>query len=195
MYWGEINLELQSGTHKVIDKLIQEKVSQHEALVKWKFVRNHEIKVLREVNVELESCSKKLKEKLIQEEDTEEEDFEEFSSTLDNVLEKISQENESPYNFYGLMYDIVDDASISGKSYFFVRLDQPIQVVVAQNNVHVKVAKEVIEMANDQAEALSSNQEVNDKCLDDKQVSERRPSKRIRVTQEETVNDEKSKKG
>ncbi|GJU87078.1 hypothetical protein Tco_1294624 [Tanacetum coccineum] len=101
---GEIKIELQSGTHKVIKKLSQKKVSQQEALekFKWTVVRDHEIKVLGEVNVELESGSKKLREKLRQEEDTGEEDFEEFSSTLDNVLEKLSQENESPYDFYGL---------------------------------------------------------------------------------------------
>ncbi|GJS17559.1 hypothetical protein Tco_0412031 [Tanacetum coccineum] len=96
----------------------------------------NEIKVLGEVNVELEFGSKKLRENLCQEEDIEEEAFEEFSSTLDNVLEKLSQENESPNDFYGLMYDTDDDASISGKSW---------------------VAEEVIEMANDQAKALSSN--------------------------------------
>nr|GEW12836.1 hypothetical protein [Tanacetum cinerariifolium] len=55
-------------------------------------------------------------------------------------------------------------------------------VVVAQNNVHEEVVEEVIEMANDQAEALSSDKEVTDECLDDKHVKERRPSKRIRVT-------------
>nr|GEW00464.1 hypothetical protein [Tanacetum cinerariifolium] len=132
---------------------------------------------------------KKLREKLSQEEDTEEQAFEEFSSTLDNVLEKLSQGNESPDDFYGLMYDTDDDASISGKSY------QPIQVVVAQNNVHEEVAEEVIEMANDQVEALSSDKEVTDECLDDEHVEERRPSKRIRVTQEEIVKDEKPKKG
>ncbi|GJV09966.1 hypothetical protein Tco_1351507 [Tanacetum coccineum] len=150
---GEIKTELQSGTHKVIKKLSQEKVSQQEALekFKWTVVRDHEIK----------------------EEDTEEEAFEEFSSTLDNVLEKLSQENESPDDFYGLMYDTDDDASISGKSW---------------------VAEEVIEMANDQAEALSLDKEVTDECLDDEQVGESRPSKRIRVTQEEMVKDQKSKK-
>nr|GEV66180.1 hypothetical protein [Tanacetum cinerariifolium] len=207
----EINLELQSGTHKVIEKLSQKKVSQQKALekFKWKVVRDHEIKVLGEVNVKLESGSKKLKEKLSQEEDTKEKAFEEFSSTLDNILEKLSQENESPYYFYGLMYDTDDDASISEKSCehfgwdwdspgtevdwqddplhktedFFVRLDQPIQLVVAQNNVHEEFAEEVIEMANDQAEALSSDKEMIDECLDDEQVEERRPSKRIRVTQ------------
>ncbi|GJV71565.1 hypothetical protein Tco_1491560 [Tanacetum coccineum] len=78
---------------------------------------------------------------------------------------------------------------------FFIGLDQPIQLVVAQNNVHEGVAEEVIEMANDQAEALSSDKEVTDECLDDEQVGESRPSKRIRVTQEEMVNDEKPKKG
>ncbi|GKB37060.1 hypothetical protein Tco_0882002 [Tanacetum coccineum] len=70
---GEINLELQSGTHKVIEKLSQEKVSQEEALekFKWKVERDHEIKVLEEVNVELESGTKKLKKKLRHEEDSE----------------------------------------------------------------------------------------------------------------------------
>nr|GFC14660.1 hypothetical protein [Tanacetum cinerariifolium] len=69
-----------------------------------------------EVNVELKSGSKKLRERLRQEEDTEEEAFEEFSSTLDNVLKKPSQENESLGDFYGLMYDTNDDTCISGKS-------------------------------------------------------------------------------
>ncbi|GJU42694.1 hypothetical protein Tco_1195651 [Tanacetum coccineum] len=57
---------------------------------------------------------------------------------------------------------------------FFVGLDQPIQVVVVQNNVHEEVAEEVIEMANDQAEALSSDQEVTDECLDDEQVERKK---------------------
>ncbi|GJS09261.1 hypothetical protein Tco_0366057 [Tanacetum coccineum] len=201
---GEIKLELQSGTHKVIEKLIQKKVSQQEAL-------KNEIKVLGEVNVELESGSKKLRENLRQEEDIKEEAFEEFSSTLDNVLEKLSQENESPDDFYGLMYDTDDDASISGKSCehfgwdwdspgtevdwqddplhetedLFVGLDQPIQLVVSQNNIYKGVIEEVIEMANGQVEALSSDKEVTDECLDDEQVGESRPSKKIRVTKEE----------
>nr|GFB15030.1 hypothetical protein [Tanacetum cinerariifolium] len=69
-------------------------------------------------------------------------------------------------------------------------------VVVVQNNVQQEVAgevvfyppvleevaKEVMEMANDQVEALF-DQEVADDCLDDEQVEEKRPSKRIRVTQ------------
>ncbi|GJS79045.1 hypothetical protein Tco_0728926 [Tanacetum coccineum] len=132
---------------------------------------------------------KKLREKLSQEEDTKEEAFDKFSSTLDNDLEKLSQENESPDDFYGLMYDTDDDARISGKScehfgWDWDSPDQPIQLVVAQNNVHEEVVEEVIEMANDQAEALSSDKKVTDKCLDDEHVKERRPSKRIRVTQE-----------
>nr|GEY65271.1 hypothetical protein [Tanacetum cinerariifolium] len=174
---GGIKIEIQPGTHKVIENLIQAKDSHQEDLEKFKctVVHDHKIKVLRELNVQLESGSKKLREKLRHEEDTEEEAFEEFSSTLDNVLEKLRQENESPNNFYGLMYDTNDDASISGKSceHFgwdwdspgteadwqddplhetedvFIGLDQPIQLVVAQNNVHEGVAEEVIEMAND----------------------------------------------
>ncbi|GJX38147.1 hypothetical protein Tco_0251450 [Tanacetum coccineum] len=153
--FGGIKIELESGTHKVIEKLSQEKVSQQEALekFKWTVVRDHEINVLVDVNMELESGSKKLREKLRQEEDIEEHAFEEFSSTLDNVLEKLSQENESPNNFYGLMYDTDDDAKISRKSceHFGWDWDSP----------------EVIEMANDQAEALSSDKEVTDECLDD----------------------------
>nr|GEZ21401.1 hypothetical protein [Tanacetum cinerariifolium] len=70
------------------EKLSQEKVSQKEALekFKWNIERDHEIKVLGEVNVELESGTKKLREKLIQEEDSEEEALEEFNLTLDNVF-------------------------------------------------------------------------------------------------------------
>ncbi|GJZ89007.1 hypothetical protein Tco_0660789 [Tanacetum coccineum] len=67
--------------------------------------------------------------------------------------------------------------------------------MVAQNNIHEDVAEEVIEMANDQAKVLSSDKEVINECLDDKQVEEKRPSKRIRVTQEEMVKDKKPKKG
>nr|GEV12930.1 hypothetical protein [Tanacetum cinerariifolium] len=178
---GEINLELQSSTHKVIKKLSQKKIL----------------------------AVKKLREKLSHEEDTEEEAFEEFSLTQDNVLENLRQENESPGDFYGLMYDTDDDVSISEKSCehfgwdwdspgtkvdwqddplneteeFFVGLDQPIQVVVAQYNVYEEVAEGVIEMANDQAEVLSFDKEVTDECLNDEQVKERRPSKRIRATQ------------
>ncbi|GKD75948.1 hypothetical protein Tco_1334230 [Tanacetum coccineum] len=132
----------------------------------------------------------------IKEEDIDEEAFEEFSSTLDNVLEKLSLENESPDDFYGLMYDTDDDANdpLHETEDLFVGLDQLIQLVVSQNNVHERVAEEVIKMANDQAEALSSDKEVTDECLDDEQVGEGRPSKRIRVTKEELVKDKKSKK-
>ncbi|GKA46404.1 hypothetical protein Tco_0739287 [Tanacetum coccineum] len=104
--------------------------------------------------MELDSGSKKLSEKLSQEKDTKEEAFEEFSSTLDNILEKLSQKNKSPDEFYGLMYDTDDDASTSRKSceHFGWDWDSP------------EVAEEVIKMANDQAEALSSDNEVTDEC-------------------------------
>ncbi|GJY93823.1 putative ribonuclease H-like domain-containing protein [Tanacetum coccineum] len=169
---GEIKLELQSGAHKVIEKLSQKKVSQQEAL-------ENEIKVLAEVNVELESSSKKLRENLRQEEDIEEEAFEEFSSTLDNILEKLSQENESPDDFYGLMYDTDDDAIYSLTSHvrhdLFFGLDQPIQLVVSQNNVHEGVAEEVIEMANmikaDPSNVFSAGRpDLNNNDQDDSQI-------------------------
>nr|GEV02579.1 hypothetical protein [Tanacetum cinerariifolium] len=176
--------------HTLIEKLSQENVSQEEALekFKWKFKCDDEIKVLGEVNIEFKPVTKKLKEKLSQEEDNEEEALKEFNSTLDNILEKLSQEKDSLDDFYGFMYDTDDDASISGKSH------QSIQVVVVQNNVHEEVAEEVIKMAKHQAEALS-DQEVTGECLDDEQFEERRPNKRIKVTQKEMAKDEKPKKG
>ncbi|GJR16846.1 hypothetical protein Tco_0965373 [Tanacetum coccineum] len=107
---------------------------------------------------------------------------------MENILEKLSQEKYSPNDFYGFMYDTDDDASISGKSSEHFGWDWPekdspdqaIKDVVVQNNVqqevasevvfnpvvYEKVAEEVMEMANDQDEALS-NQEVADDSLDD----------------------------
>ncbi|GKA75930.1 hypothetical protein Tco_0782308, partial [Tanacetum coccineum] len=116
---------------------------------------------------------------------------------------------DSPDDFYGFVYVTDDNANISGNlsEHFgwdwlekdspgtevdwqddplhetkdlFVGLDQPIRVVVVQNNVqqevsgedvfyqlvHEKVSEEVMEMANDQAEALS-DQELADDYLDD----------------------------
>nr|GEX54002.1 hypothetical protein [Tanacetum cinerariifolium] len=147
-----------------------------------------EIKVLGEVNVELEFGSKKLREKLSQEEDTGEEALKEFNSTLANGLEKLSQEKDIAYDFYGFMYDTDDDASISGKLYEHFGWDWPEKDLP-------EVVEEVIEMDNDQAEALSSDREVTDECLDDEHVEKRRPSKRIRVNQEEMAKDKKLKKG
>ncbi|GKD44216.1 hypothetical protein Tco_1268861, partial [Tanacetum coccineum] len=56
--------------------------------------------------------------------------------------------------------------------------------VVFYPPVYEEVAKEVMEMANDQAKELS-DQEVADDCLDDEHVEERRPIKRIKDTQGE----------
>ncbi|GKD95180.1 hypothetical protein Tco_1375017 [Tanacetum coccineum] len=149
------------------------------------WIRISNYAVLGEVNVELESGTKKLREKLSQEEDSEEKALEEFNSTLDNVLEKLSQEKKIVQ--MTCMVLCMTQMMMLENEDFFVGLDQPIQVVVVQNNVHKEVSEEVIEMANNQAEALSSDQEVTDECLDDEQVEERRPSKRIRGTQEEMV--------
>ncbi|GKA63939.1 hypothetical protein Tco_0763545 [Tanacetum coccineum] len=180
---GEINVELESGTYKLIKKLSKEKVSQEEALDKFNSMvgRDKEIKVLGEVNVELESSTNKLIDKLSQEKDSQDEVLED--SALDNVLDKLSQEKDSPDDFYYFMYDTDDDASISRKSSEHFGWDWP-----------EKDSPDVMEIANDQAEALSDQEVVND-CFDDEKVEERRPSKRIRVTQEETVNDENPKKG
>ncbi|GJX71145.1 hypothetical protein Tco_1040532 [Tanacetum coccineum] len=99
-----------------------------------------EIKVLGEINIELESRTHKPIEKLSQEKDSQEEALEEFNSTLENVARE----------------------------------------VVSSPLVYEEVAKEVMEMANDQDEALS-DQEVADDSLDDEHVEEIRPSKKIRV--------------
>ncbi|GKB49825.1 hypothetical protein Tco_0900578 [Tanacetum coccineum] len=87
-----------------------------------------------------------------------------------------------------------EDSEEEALEEFNSTLDNVVGEVVLYPPVHEYVTKEVIEMANNQAEALS-DQEVADECLDDKQIKERRPSKRIRVTQEEMVKDEKPKKG
>ncbi|GJT60558.1 hypothetical protein Tco_1004091 [Tanacetum coccineum] len=162
--------------------------------------RDDEIKVFGEINLELESGTDKLIEKLSQEKYSQEEALEEFHSTLDNVLEKLSQQKDSLDDFYGFMYDTDDTASISGKSCEHFGWDWPkkdssgIEIDWQDDHFHetedllvgldqaIQVAKEVMEMANDQAEELS-DQEVADDCLDDEHVKERRPSKRIGVTQ------------
>ncbi|GKC07696.1 hypothetical protein Tco_0999306 [Tanacetum coccineum] len=135
-----------------------------------------EIKVFEEINVELESGTNKLIEKRSQEKDSQEEALEEFNSTLDNVLEKLSHEKDTAYDFYGFMYDTDDGASISGKSsdhfgWDWPEKDSPCTKVAGEvifyPPVHEEVAEEVMEIANDQAEALS-DQEVADDCLNDK---------------------------
>ncbi|GJS56515.1 hypothetical protein Tco_0629877 [Tanacetum coccineum] len=113
-------------------------------------------------------------------------------------IANVAWEIDSPGDFYGFMYDTDNDASIS---------DQAIEDVVVQNNVpqevdrkvvfnlviYEEVTKDVMEMPNDQDEALY-DQKVADYSFDDEKVEEERPNKRIRVTQKEMVKDEKPKK-
>ncbi|GJZ54695.1 hypothetical protein Tco_0609580 [Tanacetum coccineum] len=186
-------IKLESGTNKLIEKLSQEKNSQEEAL--------------EESNSTLDN----ILEKLSQEKDSPDNFYGFMYDTDDDasISRKSSEhfswdwpEKDSP----GTEVDWQDNPFHETKD-LFVGLDQAIQVVVVQNNVqqevagdvvfyppvHEEVAEEVMEMANDQAGELS-DQEVVDDCLDDEQVEERRPSKKIRVTQEEMVKDEKPKK-
>ncbi|GJV31068.1 hypothetical protein Tco_1391468 [Tanacetum coccineum] len=199
---------------EVAEEVIEIANDQAEGLSDQEVADNclHVEHVLGEINVELESVTHKVIEKLSQEKYSQEEALKEFNLTLDNVLEKLSQEKDSPDDFYGFMYDTNNDASISGKSSDHFGWDWPemdslvIEVDWQDDPFHetkdlfvgldqaIQVAEEVIEMANDQAEALS-DQEVADNCLHVEHVEERRPSKRIRVTQEEMVKDEKPKKG
>ncbi|GJU98905.1 hypothetical protein Tco_1328176 [Tanacetum coccineum] len=150
-----------------------------------------EIKVLAEISVELQFRTHKLIEKLSQEKDSQEEASGKFNSTLENVIEKLIQEKYSPDDFYGFMYDTDDDASISDDPYdktkdLFVELDQAKDVIIQDNVlqevagkvifnpvVYELVAEEVVEMANDQVEALS-DQEVADDSLDEEEVEEGR---------------------
>ncbi|GJS90477.1 hypothetical protein Tco_0773113 [Tanacetum coccineum] len=110
----------------------------------------------------------------IKEKDSQEEALIEFNSALENILEKLIQENDNLDDFYGFMYDTDDDdASISGKSSDHFDWDWP---------------------EKDSPYALY-DQDVVDDSLDDEHVEEGRPSKRIRIPQEEMVKDEKPKKG
>ncbi|GJT72166.1 hypothetical protein Tco_1031452 [Tanacetum coccineum] len=97
-------------------------------------------------------------ENLSQEKDSQEDALGEFNSTIDNIIEKLSEEKDSPDDFYGFLYDTDDD-------------DASISVVY----------EEVVEMASDQDEALF-DQEVADDSLDDEEVEQGKPIKRIRVT-------------
>ncbi|GJR20546.1 hypothetical protein Tco_0969073 [Tanacetum coccineum] len=112
----EINLELQSDTHKVIEKLSQEKVSQEEALkiIKWKVAREHGYSY-REI------CGDEVNEGV-------------------RVLES-SCEHLGGIGF--TMYWKLIGKRTHNKKLRLLLLD---------------VAEEVIEMANDQAEALSDQQ-------------------------------------
>ncbi|GJS86778.1 hypothetical protein Tco_0769414 [Tanacetum coccineum] len=92
-----------------------------------------EIKVLGEVNVELESGSKKLRQKLRQEEDTKEEAFEDISG---KSWAHFCWDWDSP----GTEVDWQDDPLHETED-LFVGLDQPIQLVVSQNNVHEGVVE------------------------------------------------------
>nr|GEZ34525.1 hypothetical protein [Tanacetum cinerariifolium] len=103
----------------------------------------------------------------------------ELESGIKKLSEKLSQEEDTEEEAF---------EDISGKSCDHSGWDWP-------ENGSPEVAEEVIEMANDQAEALPSDKEVTDECLDDEQFEERRPRKSVKVTQEDTPKDEKLKKG
>ncbi|GJW94896.1 hypothetical protein Tco_0174568 [Tanacetum coccineum] len=118
--------------------------------------RDDEIKILGEINIELDSGTNKLIRKLSHEKDSQEEAFEEFNSTLDNVLEKLSHEKDILNDSIGFMYDTDDDASISGKSSEHFCWDWP-QKDSPEVVFDLLVHEEVMEMANDQAEALSED--------------------------------------
>nr|GEV32261.1 reverse transcriptase domain-containing protein [Tanacetum cinerariifolium] len=135
-----------------------------------------EISVLEEVNVELKSGTKKPREKLIQEEDSKEKDLKEFNSTLDNVLEKLSQKKDSPNDLYVFMYVTDDDAGISGKTCEHFGWDSPGTEVDWRFDPLHEIEDFFVEL----------DQPI--------QVEERRPSKRIRVTKKEMVKDKKPKK-
>ncbi|GKE46795.1 hypothetical protein Tco_1478053 [Tanacetum coccineum] len=147
-----------------------------------------DIKVLVEINVELQFSIDKLIEKLSQKKDSQEEALGEFNSTLNNVIEKLRHEKYSPDSL-DIKIDWQEDPYHETED-LFVELDQTIKDVIVQNNVPQEVAREVafnlvvyeevaekvVEMANDQDEALF-DQEVAGDSLDDEEVEQRRPSK------------------
>ncbi|GJZ08326.1 hypothetical protein Tco_0542609 [Tanacetum coccineum] len=101
-----------------------------------------------------------------------------LESDTNKLIEKLTQEKDSQEEAFEEFNSTLDnkdspkidwqDDPLHETEDFFVGLDQSIHIVVVQNNVPQEVAGE---------------------------VEERRPSKRIRVTQEEMIKDEKSKKG
>ncbi|GJU05835.1 hypothetical protein Tco_1122265 [Tanacetum coccineum] len=131
--------------------------------------------------VDLVSGTLKVIEKLSRETVSQEEALENFKWKVERDHE--IKEKDCLDDLYGFMYDTDDDASISGKSceHFSWDWDSPVH-----NNVQQEVAGEIVlypPIDEDVAEEMMNNDE------------ERRPSKRIRVTQEEIVKDEKLKKG
>ncbi|GKD55784.1 hypothetical protein Tco_1289171 [Tanacetum coccineum] len=117
--------------------------------------------VERDDEIKLESGTKKLRENLSEEEDSEEEALEEFNSTLDNVLETLSQEKD------GTKVDWQDDPLHETED-FFVGLDKSIQLVVVQNNVQQEVAREVVlypPVHEDVVEEMAANQSTNNNSI------------------------------
>ncbi|GJV53566.1 hypothetical protein Tco_1449307 [Tanacetum coccineum] len=187
---GEINIKLESGTHKLIEKLSQEKDSQEEALGEFNSTLEN---VLQNLSQEKDSPN----------------DFYGFMYDMDDDASiggkssehfgSDSHEKDSPDTEVDWQDDLFHETKV-----LFVGLDQAIEDVVVQNNVQQEVAREVIfnllvykevvveviEMAKDQDEALY-DQEMADDSLDHEQVKEKRPSKRIKVTKEYMVKDEK----
>ncbi|GKE08245.1 hypothetical protein Tco_1411796 [Tanacetum coccineum] len=122
----------------------------------------------------------------IKEKDSQEEALIEFNSILENILEKLSQENDNLDDFYGFMYDTDDDdASISGKSSDHFDWDWP-----EKDSLCTKV-----EWQDDPFHETKYLYVELDKAIEDVVVEEGRPSKRIIIHQEEMVKDEKPKKG
>ncbi|GJR98072.1 hypothetical protein Tco_0270246 [Tanacetum coccineum] len=132
---GEVNVELESSTKKLREKLSQEEDSEE--------------KTLEEFNSTLDN----ILEKLSQEKDSPDDlygftyDTDDDDSISGKSCEHFSwdcPEKDSP----GIEVDWQFDPLHENED-FFVGLDQPIHVVVVQNTVHEEVAEEVIEIAND----------------------------------------------
>nr|GEZ71414.1 hypothetical protein [Tanacetum cinerariifolium] len=144
--------------------------------------RDDEIKVLGKINPELQYGTYKVIENLSHEKVSQQKAIEKFKWKVVHDHESSMQDSnlrlrgDKPYSF-------------------FASKGKPPRRGLNPRPLAPEVAEEIIKMANDHAEELSSDQVVTDNCLDDEHVEERRPSKRIRVTQEEMVNDKKPKKG
>ncbi|GKA77089.1 hypothetical protein Tco_0783550 [Tanacetum coccineum] len=109
--------------------------------------------------------------------------------TSDDEIKVIGEMNDkdSPDDFFGCMYDTDDDASISDKSSEFIGWDWPEKdspstevnwqddlyhenkEVIFTLVVYEEIVEEVIEIANDQDEAVY-DQEVDDDSLDDERL-------------------------
>ncbi|GJR24395.1 hypothetical protein Tco_0972922 [Tanacetum coccineum] len=158
---GEINVELESDTHKLIEKLSQEKISQEDAL--------------EEFNSTLDNVL----DKLSQEKDSPD-DFYGFMYDTDSPSSEVDWQYDPLHeteDFFGRLYQSIQivvvqnnvQQEVVGEFVFYPPIHEEVaeQVMCHTPKILGPVwGCDIMVMANDQAEALS-DQEMADEFLDD----------------------------